>query len=134
MDIVEALTQDQISQLHSLYVKEWWTNSRTLDQTANGVIGSQLVIGVIESNNLVGFARVLTDYTFKALIFDLIIDPRFRKLNVGDRIINHIKNHKKLSQVAHFELYCLPELFDFYRKYGFDENVGEIKLMRYVSA
>ena len=55
---------------------EWWTRSRSLEETKQCVLGSQICIGITsEADNLVGFVRVLTDFTFKALIFDVIVAP-----------------------------------------------------------
>lgn len=130
MTIVEALSDRQILLLHQLYLKEWWTKDRTIEQTKQSVSGSQLIIGVTESDNLLGFARVLTDYVFKAIIFDLIVHADFRGQGIADDIVRYIKNHRTLSNVAHFELYCLPELFEFYRRHGFDKDLGGVSLMR----
>jgi len=86
------------------------------------------------SDNLIGFTRVLTDFTFKALIFDVIVHLDHRKEKLGDKLINLVKTHSKLRQVKHFELYCLPELFEFYKKHGFEKNMGDIQLMRFQNA
>jgi len=135
MSIVEGLTEQQLVQLHELYSHEWWSDSRTLEQTKNCVAGSQLIIGITDiSGNLIGFTRVLTDYTFKALMFDVIIHPDHRSKNLGGQLINLVKTHPKLANIAHFELYCLPELYEFYVKQGFSNDVGGMRLMRYTNA
>ena len=132
MNIVDHLTEKQINQLHGLYGNEWWCESRTLEETGRCVNGSQIIIGLIDrSGNLIGFTRVLTDFTIKALIFDVIVHPSHRKDKLGSKLIDLVKLHSKLRHVKHFELYCLPELFEFYKKHGFDKNVGDIKLMRF---
>ena len=135
MNIVDHLTEEQIEQLHGLYKNEWWCESRTLEETRSCVDGSQIIIGLTGiSGDLIGFTRVLTDFTFKALIFDVIVHPDHRAEKLGGKLINLVKTHSKLKKVKHFELYCLPELFEFYKKHGFDKNVGEIKLMRFQNA
>ncbi|MBE9032736.1 GNAT family N-acetyltransferase [filamentous cyanobacterium LEGE 11480] len=131
MHVVYKLTDSQISELHQLYRQEWWTESRTIEETKSCIEGSQICIGLVdEAESLIGFARILTDYTFKALIFDVIVSKSSRKLGLGDRLMKLIQNHPALSKVQHFELYCLPEMFAFYQKYGFSEQVGKIQLMR----
>lgn len=135
MEVVYNLNGQQLRELHNLFQTEWWTNDRSYEETQNGVKGSQINIGLIdEQGSLVGYARVLTDYTFKALIFDIIVAKSHRGKRLGDDLMSLIKNHKELQQVKHFELYCLPEMFSFYEKYGFSPEVGEIKLMRYTNA
>lgn len=130
--LAERLTSKQIHQLHQLYQKEWWTDKRTLHETKAVVKGSQIVIGVLDINeNLVGFCRVLTDYIFKALIFDVIVDDKYRGQGIGDKMIQAVKQHPKLISVKHFELYCLPEMVPFYQRHYFSEEVAGTQMMRY---
>ena len=135
MKSIYTLSGIHIQELHKLYQNEWWTKDRTMDETTSCVKGSQICLGLVdEHNTLQGFARVLTDYTFKALIFDLIVADSSRNKGLGNQLMSLIKNHPDLQNVKHFELYCLPDMFDFYEKHGFTSDVGDIKLMRYVSA
>lgn len=131
LTVVEQLTDGQRQELCRLYQNEWWTKGRTLDETYRVVDGSQVCIGLAEpSGKLVGFSRVLTDFTFKALIFDVIVSQEYRGAGLGDRLVSLILVHEKLSGVRTFELYCLPELIPFYERYGFSDDVGRIRLMR----
>jgi predicted GNAT family N-acyltransferase len=135
MNVIYCLTENHIALLHALYQEEWWTKGRTLEETKNCVAGSQICVGLINENDeLIGFARVLTDFTFKALIFDIIVRSDHRKTGLGDKLLFLIKSHEKLQDVRHFELYCLPEMFDFYAKRGFSTSTGEIRLMRFTNA
>ncbi len=135
MDIIYSLGEKHISQLHTLFQQEWWTQGRSIEDTRRCVFGSQICIGLTATNDeLVGFARVLTDYTFKALIFDVIVSKNKRSQGLGNKLLSLIKSHERLKSVRHFELYCLPEMFAFYTKHGFTHHVGEIKLMRCVNS
>ena len=135
MNVIYSLTEDHIAQLHALYQQEWWTKGRTIEETKSCVAGSQICVGLISANGeLVGFARVLTDFTCKALIFDVIVRKDHRKTGLGDKLLSLIKSHEKLHNVKHFELYCLPEMYGFYTKHGFTTNTGEIRLMRSTNA
>lgn len=135
MEIINELTAKHIGQLYELYQNEWWTKGRSLDETTRCVNGSQLCIGLIDdAGDLQGFARVITDFTFKALIFDVIVSSNIRGLGMSNVLLDYIKNHAALSSVKHFELYCLPELHDLYTKHGFSTDVGGIQLMRLVNA
>ena len=134
MDVIYKLNSRQISELHVLYQNEWWTEGRTLKETEQCVEGSQICIAVIDKNgSLQGFVRVITDYIFKALIFDVIVSKKYRKQGVGDKLIGLVKNHQALNQVKSFELYCLPELESFYKNHNFTTDVGQINLMRCIN-
>jgi GNAT superfamily N-acetyltransferase len=129
--VLSELSEHHIAQLHGLYQREWWSRGRTLEATRRGVSGSQVVIGLVdESDNLVGFTRVITDYTFKALVFDVIVAAGARGRGLGTRLLDLVVAHEALRDVRHIELYCLPELADFYVPLGFSADVGNIRLMR----
>jgi hypothetical protein len=38
--------------------------------------------------------------------------------------------HPSLKTVRHLELYCLPELIPFYRRWGFTDELGELRFLR----
>ncbi|CAB9509501.1 Uncharacterized N-acetyltransferase ycf52 [Seminavis robusta] len=131
MKLVYDLTNAQIATLHSLYQKEWWTKGRSLEETQSCVSGSSLCVGLVDDDeNLVGFSRVLTDYTFKALIFDVIVSSNHRGSGLGERLLRAIFDHKKLYKVKNFELYCAPEMEKYYQKFGFSTDVGGVLFLR----
>ena len=135
MQVIYEFTEEQIEDLHELYRREWWTDTRTLVDTKACVEGSQICIGIVDaSSRLRGFARVLSDFTFKALIFDLIVSEECRGTGLGDKLMELIVNHERLRRVKHFELYCLPEMHAFYERRGFSPDVGGITLMRRIEA
>ena len=70
-------------------------------------------------DRVIGFARVLTDHTFKALIFDVIVDETTRGQGLGQEIVSRIIRHPDLQKVQSFELYCPERLVPFYEKQGF---------------
>jgi hypothetical protein len=133
MKIISNLSEHHIVQLHALYQREWWTKGRSLDATRRGLDGSQIVIGLVdERDELLAFVRVLTDYTFKALILDVIVAESARQRGLGGKLMELVLSHEALQGVRHFELYCLPELVDFYSSYGFSDESGNIRFLRRV--
>ena len=134
MKVIYELNEEQIIDLHELYQREWWTKGRSLAETKQCVEGSQISIGVVDAaGSLQGYSRVLTDYTFKALIFDVIVSERHRGTGLGDKLMELIMSHEQLRGIKHFELYCLPELYGFYEKFGFSPDVGDVNLMRFAN-
>ncbi len=135
IELRTTLTPALVEQLHELYQNEWWTAGRKLPDVQAMLDHSDFVFAYIDSeNNLAGFARVLTDHVFKAFLFDVIANPKYRGTGLGTRIIRDVISHPVLSRVSSIELYCRPELNDFYRSFGFSNDTGEINLMRRVRA
>jgi GNAT superfamily N-acetyltransferase len=132
LEDVENLTDRHIAQLWALYRAEWWSAERTLEETRAIVAGSAINFGMVDTvrDELVGYSRVITDYTRKASIYDVIVAPSHRGLGLGERQMNHILHHPALARVAHFELCCKPDLVPFYERWNFSDDLGDIRLMR----
>jgi len=78
--------------------------------------GSDVLLGAInEKGAVVVFCRILTDYIFKAVIFDVIVDSSYRNTGLGREVIAKILKYEKLNEVKSFELYCPDSLSDFTR-------------------
>jgi len=135
MTIIYNFSDNNIKQVHQLYQEVWWGKERTIEETISCVNGSQVCIGLLDKhNNLIAFTRVISDFTYKAILFDVIVSAEYRGDGLGQRLLKLVKNHEKLKSVKHFELYCLPEMESFYTDFGFSTDVGGIKLMRCVNS
>ena len=132
VELVHQLSEEQVHRLNALYQNEWWSKGRTLEETRKMLKNTTMIFGLIEpdTNTLVAFARVLSDCTFKTLIMDVIVDSKFRGLGLGNKLMNLIRNHPNLKDSKHFELYCLPHLVPFYKKWEFTDENGDIVFMR----
>jgi predicted GNAT family N-acyltransferase len=93
---------------------------------------SDLVLAVVHrpSGRLVGFARVLTDEVYLAVVLDVIVDSGQWGSGLGALLMDAVVGHPRLAGVASVELVCQPELMPFYRRWGFTEQVGRSRLMR----
>lgn len=135
MTIIYQFSDQHIKQVHQLFKQVWWSKERTIEETTNCVRGSQVCIGILDNDdNLIGFTRIISDFIYKAIIFDVIVSETHRGHGLGQRLMSLVKNHEKLKAVKHFELYCLPEMEAFYASFGFSTEVGGIKLMRCINA
>jgi predicted GNAT family N-acyltransferase len=134
MTIIYIFSDNQIKQVHQLYKEVWWGKERTIEDTINCVKGSQLCIGILDNDDkLIGFTRIITDFIYKAIIFDVIVSDEHRGNGLGQKLMGLVKSHEKLKKVKHFELYCLPDMESFYESFGFSTDVGGIKLMRCIN-
>lgn len=129
---IESLSDGHVEDLWRLYQGEWWTRGRELADVRRMLEHSDVVVAFEElpSGRLAAFARVLTDYVYKALVFDVIVEPAQRSTGLGRRLLSAIVEHPRLSSVRHFELYCLPELVPFYQRCGFTDDLGRLRFMR----
>jgi GNAT superfamily N-acetyltransferase len=128
--IVANLTENHISELLELYKSEFWSYKRTREDVVKMLAASDIIVGLVDENEqLIGFSRVLTDFVYRATIYDVIVKPTYRKMGLGAKLIDTVINHHELASVEQIALYCLPEMIPFYERWGFSDNVGEIRLM-----
>lgn len=127
----EELTEAQTEDLHALYQREWWTEGRELADVRRMLAGTDEIVAFAdgETAELVAFARVITDYVYKAWIYDVIVAPDRRGEGLGRRLLDRLLAHPRLADVRDFELYCQPDLVDFYERWGFTDAV-DTTLMR----
>jgi predicted GNAT family N-acyltransferase len=118
---IATLTDIQIAQLHELYQQEWWSKGRTSDDVYKMLLNSDYTFGICESysQKLVAFARVLSDRTYRAIVFDVIVAADYRNQGLGSLLIEQVVSHPELSKIECIQLFCLPEMIPFYQKFGF---------------
>nr|WP_276533943.1 GNAT family N-acetyltransferase [Brucella intermedia] len=86
-----------------------------------------LLLFCLDGNDrIAGFARVLSDFTFKAMIFDVIVAEEYRGQGLGQALVERILDHEKLKRVKSFELYCPDRLVPFYEKLGFVKGTSSL--------
>ncbi len=129
---IDRLSERQLQELHEMYRKEWWTKDRELADVRRMLEHTDLIVAFCDSasERLAAFSRVLTDYVYKALIFDVIVETSSRGAGLGKALLDAIVQHPTLRLVRHLELYCRPELVPFYERWGFTADLGAFHFMR----
>ena len=119
---------DLLELLHSA----WWMADRSSEDVARMLAESDLLVVLTDdgADRLVGFARVLTDFTYVGLLLDVVVAPESRGAGYGATLMDAVVNHPRLAQVRSLELVCQPELVPFYRRWGFTDELGGSLLMR----
>jgi len=127
---VSELTEQQISELTDLYINEFWSQNRTRQDVTKMLVASDIIIGLVdECDRLIGFLRVLTDFVYRAFIFDVIVKPTHRNQSLGKKLLDSVVHHPQLQSVEYLGLYCLPEMIPFYERWGFTSESGGLQLM-----
>ena len=128
--IVEGLSDIQINDLFDLIRQQWWGVKRSREEVEVMVANTNLMIGMIdESERLVGYCRALTDFVFRATIYDVMVERNWQGQGVGKRLLDSLCRHPKLVDVNLIYLACEPELFPFYQRHGFKVYDGRANWM-----
>lgn len=99
------------------YKYGWWSKYRKKKDVKKMLANTDMAFSLWDDKKLIGFARVLTDYVFRATIWDVIIHPDYQGEGLGKLIMQKILNHPELKKVPHFWLVTLDK-HKFYKKLG----------------
>ncbi|HEU4684869.1 MAG TPA: GNAT family N-acetyltransferase [Nitrospira sp.] len=107
----------QPEQLLRLFHQAPWAKARTLSDAKEMLRHTDLAVCAWEGDHLVGFGRVLTDFVYRATIWDVIVDKAYQKQGIGSELVQRILNHPRLKRVELFWLCTRRPRF--YEKLGF---------------
>jgi GNAT superfamily N-acetyltransferase len=111
--------------IHSyLSEQSYWAKGRTKDTTLQ-TLKHSLCFGVYVDREMVGFARVITDYAVFAYLADVFILESYQGKGLGKNLMQSIFTHPKLSKIQRWMLGTL-DAHGLYEKYGF-RTVAEPK-------
>lgn len=87
---------------------------------------TDLIVSAWDGEHLVGFGRVLSDFVYRATIWDVIVDKTYQKQGIGTEIVQRILQHPRLRRVELFWLCTRRPAF--YQKLGFSakEQTGMV--------
>ncbi len=110
-----------------LFEQAPWAHGRTVIETAEMLRQTDLFITAWDDNRVIGCGRVLTDYVYRASIWDVIVDAAYQGQDVGTEIMHRILNHPALHRVELFWL-CTRDKHAFYENLGFSakEQTGMV--------
>ena len=110
-----------------LFEQSPWARGRTVEDTKVMVQHTSLWITAWDGPRLIGCGRVLTDYVYRASIWDVIVDGAYQGKDIGSQIIHRILNHPTLKSVELFWL-CTRDKQAFYETLGFSakEQTGMV--------
>lgn len=82
------------------------------------VIRNSVCFGVFHLGKQVGFARVITDFSEFASLWDVFIDEEHRGKGVGKQLMKYIMEHPRLKGIFRWFL-MTEDAHGLYQKYGF---------------
>lgn len=116
-----------IAKIHQYISKEsYWGMGRTLEDVQKTIQHSHCFGLYSESNDQLGFARVVTDFVVFAYLMDVIIFKEYQGKGLGDKLITYIVESDALRNIKTFALKT-KDAHTLYERYGF-EKIGNSKL------
>ena len=108
-------TDDVVRLLRMTY----WADKRSLWQIEKSMRHSCCYGVMIDGvENLVGFARVISDYATTYYLCDVVIDPAYRHMGLGTALVSHIESSPEYAGLR--GMLITRDAHDLYRKFGYE--------------
>lgn len=121
---------DRAKVIRFLKDESYWAKSRSNDQI-NTSIDNSLCFVVIEESEMIGFARVITDFGVFAYLADVYIDKKHRGKGLGKKLMDEILAQPDLQLISRWMLGTM-NAHELYRPYGFTEISMPNRWMEYL--
>ena len=114
--IVEGADQMKVCEVEKLLKMTYWADKRSAETIDHSMRNSACFgIRSEEDQELIGFARVISDYATTWYLCDVIIDPEYREQGLGKALVAYITS--KFSGLR--GLLLTRDAHGLYAQYGF---------------
>ncbi len=124
----------ELKTIHQFLVEDsYWAQTRTLEQVIQSIEHSyclgaySLSRDLSPSGDLLGFTRVVTDWTTFAWLCDVFVLKQARGLGIGKQLVACIVNHPDLKKIRRLML-ATRDAHGLYKQFGFtvEDDLGSI--------
>ena len=129
IEITDDRARVDVRQLLELYKTAWWALERSAGDVGRALEYSHPVITAWDGPQLVGFTRVISDRTYRATIWDVIVRPSHQGRGVGERLMQSVLDHPDLKTVSAF-LLLTKDKHSFYERFGFRSEPNQAMMLR----
>nr|YP_009399824.1 hypothetical protein [Tolypiocladia glomerulata]ARW69643.1 hypothetical protein [Tolypiocladia glomerulata] len=121
-----------LEELEKLCDSVGWVR-RPIKKVKSALDNSFLTISVFhnraENEKLIGFARVTSDGSFNATVWDVVIHPEFQGNGLGKFLMQEVIKQLRQYDISTITLFADPEVVSFYKHIGFIIDPDGVKGM-----
>lgn len=118
-----------LRQLKRLFeVGAFWAKDRKIEEISIAIENSNPVVSVWQQRNLIGFARATSDGVYRAAIWDVVIDPKYRGYGIGTKLVETVLAHPMVNKVEKVYLTTTNQK-SFYQSIGFQPNTSNTMVL-----
>ena len=121
MEVTYRNEMPSASMFTELFETTGWNQTYKASPAALGeaLQNSWYSISAYESEQLVGFGRVVSDGVLYAMIYDLIVSPSHQGRGIGSEILTRLIQNCRTAGIRDVQLFSAAEESSFYERFGF---------------
>lgn len=108
-----------IQEIYEHLITTYWAGNRTFEIVEKSIQHS-LNFGMYENDKLIGFARIVTDYSIFAYLCDVYILPTHQGNGLGKILVKTIHEHPELQNLRRWML-ATKDAHGLYAQNGYTE-------------
>lgn len=93
-------------------------------------LDNSISVSARDGNRLVGFLKIVTDYSYIYNIVDVMVSPEYRGRGIARKLINMTLDEAKKNGFIKVSLTAIPGKEDFYKSFGFKEGMSTVLSLR----
>ena len=102
----------------------FWAKGRSLKKLKIMLSNSTVIITVWNQNKLIGFGRANSDYSFRSVLWDIVVANDNQGKGIGSMLVKALINSPKIKSVEKIYL-MTTHCSNFYEKKGFKLNSNQ---------
>jgi GNAT superfamily N-acetyltransferase len=107
----------QAGQLAALFKHTFWAAERTTAGVRRMLKHTPFSVSAWEGPKLVGYLRVLTDFTYRAALYDVVVDPAYRGRGISKEMMRRLHEHPRLRRIETWYL-ATRDAHGLYEQFG----------------
>ena len=131
IELVTGKEYITVEEVLSIFAHGEWTKNRTQSQVKKMLEYTDFLVMAKVDGRPVGFARMITDRTFRAFVEDVIVLTDFRRCGVGRLMMLKIEEFVKALDVPRMELTTTQT--GFWERLGYIQRVGSTYMIKNLS-
>lgn len=98
--------------------ESYWAGWRPPEEVRKSWDAAAVVLGLYDGQELIGCARVVSDFTRFSYLSDVFVDPRYRGVGLGRWLVETTVNHPSISVNSRWVLHT-GDAHGLYQQLGF---------------
>ena len=119
-----------IQQLQKLLDKNsFWAMNRSKKELRKMIAKSSTIVTLWNKNKLIGFGRATSDWTYRASLWDIVVDEKHQQSGLGKLVVNALLQSSSLKNVERIYLMTTNSK-EFYTSCSFKEVTNQTLLLK----